>query len=662
MTLLWLLLACSGMDETALDEAPLEGPTHDALPPPPMDAQVPPGVGPPPLGHGVMPDGPPPQGGIGAPAEMHPSAHQLRTLLDAGRRGDEAAFEQAEALVDGLLESDPDDARVPAMKGWLLVERAHAAIDAMRAGDTFAPGADTWLEKAVAMDRELASAWRDLATWYELNDRPADALRCDQELLALNPADYGTRAHLGKTLSALGQPEDAETQLRLALEEWERQHGGGPVGDVQLLAKLGIYEQLGLVLMRLGRDAEAETVLLEAVAVVDETDDLEGPDEIIACPFVALGALYKKTGQDARGAGVLRRAADLEPYKATLQVDAALASQLAGDLAEAKTYIERAAKISTTPHVQQLREEIARGELSADTTLGGAVRAFERYDFGLAAQLVDGALGKAPDHGPSHVVRALLHTLDVDYAAAKASLERADNAEGAAVVRGHLALGDKDYAGAASAFDAAREPDFERIEGQDPSGYSWLVARMLWTGQAWALANQARHTEALPWFDKVLEQKPGDVFALIGKANSQNALGQLEAAEALLERVLEADPDNPYALAELALVKLNRGDEAAAEATFQKALDVEPETYTCPHEGLGLVYLRQGKVDAAKQSFEKAIEINPSIEYKKFNELARIYMSEGRWDDAARLLEQSIANHPYDDEAKALLAEVEAKR
>ncbi len=262
MSLLWLLLACGGDPNPENREAPPEPPPPGALPDlaegAADDPRVPDGVEPPPLGHHVMPDGPPPEG-RGAPETPHPSAQEVRELLDAGRHGNAEAFDDAEALVKELLAAEPDDARVAAMMGRLLMEKAHADIDAMQADEVFAEGADTWLEKAVDMDRELASAWRELASWYELNSRPGDALRCDQELLALNPSDYATRAHLGKTLSALGQPEQAEEQLRLALDEWERQATGAQVGDVQLLAKLGIYEQLGLVLMRLGRDAHPDS-------------------------------------------------------------------------------------------------------------------------------------------------------------------------------------------------------------------------------------------------------------------------------------------------------------------------------------------------------------------------------------------------------------------
>ena len=130
----------------------------------------------------------------------------------------------------------------------------------------------------------------------------------------------------------------------------------------------------------------------------------------------------------------------------------------------------------------------------------------------------------------------------------------------------------------------------------------------------------------------------------------------------LLERVLVADPDNQYALAELALVELNLGDDEAAEEHFQQALAVDAETYTCPYEGLGLVYLKRGEKDRAQEAFEKAISINPEIEYRKFNELARLHLEAGRLDEAEQLLRQSIANHPYDDEARELLAQVEARR
>ena len=177
----------------------------------------------------------------------------------------------------------------------------------------------------------------------------------------------------------------------------------------------------------------------------------------------------------------------------------------------------------------------------------------------------------------------------------------------------------------------------------------------------WVSANTNKHELAMAYFDRVLARAPEDLFALLGKGNSLNALGMLGPAEKYLKRVLALDPDNQYATAELALVKFNRGDDAASEKLFLAALAEEPNRYTCPHEGLGMIYLRAGKLDKARASFDKAIKINPDIEFKKYNGLARIYIKEGKVERARALLRKSIKNYPYDGEARGLLESIKGK-
>ena len=68
-----------------------------------------------------------------------------------------------------------------------------------------------------------------------------------------------------------------------------------------------------------------------------------------------------------------------------------------------------------------------------------------------------------------------------------------------------------------------------------------------------------------------------------------------------------------------------QGNPEGAEANFRSAMERGGEDYTCHYEGLGLIYLRQERIPEARE-----------------------------------LLRRSIRNVPYDDEAKALLADISA--
>ena len=160
-----------------------------------------------------------------------------------------------------------------------------------------------------------------------------------------------------------------------------------------------------------------------------------------------------------------------------------------------------------------------------------------------------------------------------------------------------------------------------------------------------------------------LANQEEDLFALLGKGNSLNAMGKLDPAQEQFDRVLGIDKHNKYAMAELALVNFNRGQFDRAESLFKAAMARDASArYTCPYEGLGMVYLRAGKLKQAKDHFKKAIKINPNIEYKKFNGLARIMIREGKLDRARELLRKSVENYPYDDEAKKLAESIRDRK
>jgi tetratricopeptide (TPR) repeat protein len=235
-------------------------------------------------------------------------------------------------------------------------------------------------------------------------------------------------------------------------------------------------------------------------------------------------------------------------------------------------------------------------------------------------------------------------------------LEASPGDAGVAVAQAHLALARREHARAETLLQPVLDGP---APGQHADGYVRMVHEMAWLGQGWAAANQARHADAVDAFERVLASSPDHVLALLGHGNALSGLRRLDEAEAGFRRVLELEPGNPYAMAELGLVQYNRGEDERAQASFEAALAVQPERYTCPHEGLGLVWLRQGQTEKARAAFEQAIRINPDIEYKKYNGLARILLDEGRVDEARALLVKSVENYPHDDEARALLADLD---
>ena len=528
--------------------------------------------------------------------------------LVAMNKMDLESLEAAERILLKSLEHKvPDDevyfqfARVLSAK-WEL--NRHAAVDpkgAMKAK----PKSDKelvarirkYFSEAIRLNPEEASYLREYANYLERSDQFEEAISKYKQFMKMKPNVIVVYERLGSCYLSLDQLDEAKSYYMKAIKT-----GVGVKGDMELRAT--VLEGLGRIYLQQGDSAEAERLLQKAIATGSEP----GP---LACSYHALGQLYSGLGKFKKSAMVVAKGADLEPGKPSMQLRA-------------------------------------------------AVYYFVAYDFTSARKYIDRILEKeAQQYTEINNIKGYLLLMEQKYADAKDKFlfvkSRINEDTGAAVGLGHLAIINKDYKKALSLLEPHSHSSSNKLVG-----YPYLVEQMASLGMAWLHANQNKHTVAIKYFSQILSNNPSDLFALLGRGSSYNALGRLDEAEKSFKKVLALDENNQYGLAELGLVFLNRGDEKAAEAVFNKALAQGAQKYTCPYEGLGLVYMKQGKFAKAKRNFEKAIEINPDIEYKKFNELAKIYIKQGKVEEALSLLRKSVKNYPYDPEAKELIQVLQA--
>jgi tetratricopeptide (TPR) repeat protein len=466
---------------------------------------------------------------------------------------------------------------------------------------------------------------------------------------------------------------DAETYLKAALAS------ARPRDRVQVRRA---KEFLGRIYTAQGKFALAEQVLHEILAGQDEHGQAYA--EYLGCPNQALGVLYSRLGHSRKMVEHFIKAAEIETGLPNTQYEAALRCYLIGDNEGAMKYVDRALALARDRNYQELKERIlwASGktaaipkyEASGDNPLANFFFALDSYEYGNyagAERHIDLMLRRTPQDARFNTVKGFLALLQQKYDDAHRLFSKAARSDpqdrGAQAGLGHVAVIRKDYAAAQKSLTpiiTSFAPYFaaESKEISTAPKYDWFTYEMACLGMAWTNANQARHEEAIGYYDRILLRKPYDAYALLGKGNSLAGLRRFDEAEGLFRTVLEMDPENPYAHAELGIIQYNRGDDAGAEGSFRQALAREGEKYTCPYEGLGLVYLRQGKVEEARRNFERSIKINPDIEYKKFNGLAKIYLKEGRLKEAEKLLRKSVANYPYDGEAGELLSDLEKHR
>ncbi len=577
-------------------------------------------------------------------------------VRDAHSRRDRARLAQAERLLtDALKVRTKGKDRLWAALGHLQVDRATFDHNATARDSWQVPAsARQAFERALAVNPKSVRALEGLAKYHELRKDFRAAMAVDEKLIAVAPGNLKAYEHKGRCQLRLGQYARAERTLQEVLRR------ARAAGDKR--AVIFAQELLGKAYLKQRKFRLAEQVLLAAVEAAEAS-------KVAACPYAALGELYTLTGRQEDAIRTDMRAADMEATVPQMQYLAALTCHDRGYDTEALWYIQRALKLEPNqPSFKKLQGRIrARVKVGAPAAeLAAALADLHGQKFRRARIHAEWALAAGADHR-ARVVKGFLLLLEKKYVGAGklfTAVGKANPADaGSRVGLGHLGIVRKDYAAARrllepSAGKGARVPLTDEARKQ----YPWLVSRMASLGMGWLLSNQNKHTEALAHFDRVLTGDPNDIFALLGKGNSLNALERLDGAQKLLERVLALDPKNRYATAELALVTLNKGKLEDAERLFKAALRQPGGTrYTCPHEGLGMVYMRAGKLDRAKASFRKAIEINPNIEFKKFNGLARILIREGKYKKARKLLRKSIENYPYDDEAKKLLATIKGR-
>jgi tetratricopeptide (TPR) repeat protein len=592
---------------------------------------------------------------------------KVRRLCERARAENDAApFDEADQQIEAVLRVEPCDPDAWTARGQLAVERWR--FEAARSGAESAPDPATLghYEKALACRPEHAPALQGMGWYLEQIGDHEGALDAYRRVAAADPDDPGVHLVLGTALMQTGRFDEAVASLERVVAAYRERD--------DRMALMAALDKLGRAHIRLGHQERAEALLEESVALMQALKD-EGQRDFAACPYVALGQLYRSSGDDAGGAAMFIRAADVEAHKPGAQFRAAQYLYWLGELEDAERYAQRALRLEERPEYAELLERVraaaAGGEQEgmAAAAFDAAVRAFDRYAFAEAGAFAQRSLELEPS-GDALVLAAMVALMEARYADVESLLEQAAGGShdpcAVAIARGHLLVARKDYPGARAQLEGCvgREAGFEHARGleMEPTGWAWTLYELGWLGLAWCHTNLAEHPRAIDAYDRVLRYQPTDRFALIGKGNALNALGDQDGAQAHLERVLTVDPDNMYAIAELGLVALNRGDVAAAEARFERALELEPSSYTCPHEGLGMVYMRQGRTEQAKVQFERAIAINPEIEFEKYNGLARIYMGEGRWDEAEALLRKSIENHPQDPRAARLLEELEALR
>ncbi|MCL1893903.1 MAG: glycosyltransferase [Holophagaceae bacterium] len=178
---------------------------------------------------------------------------------------------------------------------------------------------------------------------------------------------------------------------------------------------------------------------------------------------------------------------------------------------------------------------------------------------------------------------------------------------------------------------------------------------MILFGGGFALQQLGKHTEAIDFFDWLLDKIPNHSLALLHKGSSYMALGNFNTARQLMLQSIELEPKNIQAYGCLAELELQVNNISAARSIALEALAIspsEPELYNL----LINIELTIANVSGAATSALRAIQNCPNAENSTWYGLATAYLLQsGEMDVGKSILEAGLKAFPDDPELKQLL-------
>ncbi len=154
--------------------------------------------------------------------------------------------------------------------------------------------------------------------------------------------------------------------------------------------------------------------------------------------------------------------------------------------------------------------------------------------------------------------------------------------------------------------------------------------------RAMALLVLERRAAALPLFEQMLREFPGDAYALSSKAHLQAQSGQRDAALRTMEELLALHGYIGAHWFNYGFLLEEAGEWARAEAAFRRATELSPQLDRAWY-GLGLVLIRLGRLDEAVAALKKNTQLQPMSPYGWY-QLARVHVDRHEPEEAKRII------------------------
>ncbi|HUE86906.1 MAG TPA: tetratricopeptide repeat protein, partial [Vicinamibacterales bacterium] len=149
---------------------------------------------------------------------------------------------------------------------------------------------------------------------------------------------------------------------------------------------------------------------------------------------------------------------------------------------------------------------------------------------------------------------------------------------------------------------------------------------------------------AIPLFEKLLKERPGDLSLIHQLGLSYVAVGRASEGIALLQRALARDPDNLETHLRLASAYINSGNPQQALSHAERAVVLSPELGRA-HEARGMALWRSGRPLDALAAFQQMVRFDPgNVSAQMW--MGLILLEAGREAEALARFDRALRSDP----------------
>ena len=431
-----------------------------------------------------------------------------------------------------------------------------------------------------------------------------------EKQLRERPADIETRVSLARVLFDLGQMDQSMDQFQTVLRS-DSLHVGALMGLSEVLAQIRDH-------------TTALSLAQRAVAVKRDAETLE-----------SLSVAWLGVGQLDNAQSTLAEAISLYPARPTLHKLMGVVQTARGDVAAARTSLERAVELDPTSHEASFAlgalqcERLGRCAESLDLLQRAAALAPDsvRYEVAVGRALLQ--VGRARE-----ALQAFSTAVNLDPSSVEAHI-------GLGISRAKL----KKYVEAASALEKALalDPVHPDIRLQLASAYRHLSRSLDAEEQHAAHRRIEPHVAEIEHL-RTLAQPGRNPSAHFNLARLYARLGHDAGAVRHLRDGLSLQPDNARAWQNLGNAHIRLGRPSEAISAYRQALNLKPD-YGLAWYNLGTAYATGGYIDLSREAYNRALELSENP-VDVFIALGNLALQQGDAHAAAKRYEQALAQDP----------------